>query len=129
MNSREVRKKLSELIEQQPLKVGDVFYTSWGYDQTNIDFIKVVKISPTGKTVKAVLIGQKIDKLHKFMAEDVVADPDREVSEPFQLKVSVKESGEITLHGSYVYIANSDHKHFGYFWRYDGKPLYQSHYA
>ncbi len=34
------------------LKVGDIFYTSWGYDQTNIDFFKIVKISGKRITVK-----------------------------------------------------------------------------
>lgn len=31
-------------------KVGDIYYTSWGYDQTNYDYMIVTKISPTGKT-------------------------------------------------------------------------------
>jgi len=31
--------------------VDDYFYTSWGYDQTNIDFITIVKVNPSGKTV------------------------------------------------------------------------------
>lgn len=26
------------------VKVGDLFYTSWGYDQTNIDFFQVIKL-------------------------------------------------------------------------------------
>lgn len=33
------------------IRKGDYFYTSWGYDQTNIDYCVVVDISPTGKTV------------------------------------------------------------------------------
>lgn len=36
------------------LKVGDVFYTSWGYDQTNIEYFKIVKISGKRITVKEV---------------------------------------------------------------------------
>lgn len=31
------------------IKIGDIFYNSWGYDQTNIDFYQVVKT--TDKTV------------------------------------------------------------------------------
>ncbi len=31
------------------LKVGDILYSSWGYDQTNIDFYQVIKT--TGKSV------------------------------------------------------------------------------
>lgn len=26
--------------------VGDIFYSSWGYDQTNVDFYQVVKVGP-----------------------------------------------------------------------------------
>ena len=34
------------------IKVGDIFYTSWGYDQTNVDFYEVVGLTPSGKSVK-----------------------------------------------------------------------------
>lgn len=30
-------------ITLDEIKVGDIFYHSWGYDQTNIDFYEVVK--------------------------------------------------------------------------------------
>jgi hypothetical protein len=32
-------------------KVGDILYRSWGYDQTNVNFYQVVKVSPSGKTI------------------------------------------------------------------------------
>lgn len=35
----------------QTIKAGDYFSTSWGYDQTNIDFLIVVSVSPTKKSV------------------------------------------------------------------------------
>ena len=34
------------------IQPGDRFYTSWGYDQTNIDFLLVISVSATGKTAK-----------------------------------------------------------------------------
>lgn len=34
------------------LVVGDILYSSWGYEQTNIDFYQVVEVSDTKKTVK-----------------------------------------------------------------------------
>lgn len=34
------------------VKVGDFFYSSWGYDQTNVDFYKVVGMTPSGKSVR-----------------------------------------------------------------------------
>lgn len=33
------------------VQVGDFFVESWGYDQTNIDFYQVVKVSTSGQTV------------------------------------------------------------------------------
>ena len=38
-----------------PVVVGSIFSCSWGYDQTNIDFFKVVKLMP--KSVRVVQIG------------------------------------------------------------------------
>lgn len=38
------------------IKQGDFFYTSWGYDQTNIDYLIVTKVSPSGKTVKCKMV-------------------------------------------------------------------------
>ena len=34
------------------VKVGDFFYSSWGYDQTNVDFYKVVGFTASGKSVR-----------------------------------------------------------------------------
>lgn len=43
-------------VQTQPetvtVKVGDFFYSSWGYDQTNVDFYKVVGLTPSGKSVR-----------------------------------------------------------------------------
>ena len=32
------------------VKIGDIFYTRWGYDQTDVDYYQVTAISATGKT-------------------------------------------------------------------------------
>ena len=46
LNTR-AAKKAAQVLEQEKLsasiKEGDMFYTSWGYDQTNMDFYVVVK--------------------------------------------------------------------------------------
>lgn len=34
------------------IKVGDFFVSSWGYDQTNIDFFKVIALTPKGIKVQ-----------------------------------------------------------------------------
>jgi hypothetical protein len=46
-------------IEAQTVKVGDFFYMSWGYDQTNVDFYEVVGITPSGKSVKVQRCGSQ----------------------------------------------------------------------
>ncbi len=46
-------KRRSEKKEfKTSLVVGDILYSSWGYDQTNIDYYQVVEVSPTKKSVK-----------------------------------------------------------------------------
>jgi hypothetical protein len=40
------------------VKVGDFFYSSWGYDQTNVDFYEVVAVTPSGKSVKVREVSQ-----------------------------------------------------------------------
>jgi hypothetical protein len=43
---------------QTSIQVGDIYYTSWGYDQTNVSFYQVVAVK--GKMIEARLIGKKI---------------------------------------------------------------------
>ena len=45
--------------QNDSVKIGDMFYTSWGYDQTNTEHFQIVKISPTGKTCQVIRIGSK----------------------------------------------------------------------
>jgi len=37
-------------MTERTVQVGDVFYASWGYDQTTVNFFGVVAVSKTGKT-------------------------------------------------------------------------------
>lgn len=57
-------KKLSDIKEykepQHNIKVGDIFYHSWGYEQTNIDFYQVIAV--TAKTVSIREIKDVVDK-------------------------------------------------------------------
>jgi hypothetical protein len=53
------RKLLAALKVAQPeVHVGDIFVSSWGYDQTNIDFYEVVKA--TAKTVMLRKLEKKV---------------------------------------------------------------------
>lgn len=112
----ERKEKERQILKAQPVKVNDIFERSWGYDQTNVDFYKVVEITKTGKSAKVVKIGQKIVKQTGDMSELVEPDPDRIISEQARtLRIKQYRSD-----GS-IYI--------GDLWRWDGTPCHQSHYA
>lgn len=105
-----------EKLKAQPVKVGDIFERSWGYEQTNVDFYKVVEITKTGKSAKLVKIGQKITKQTGDMSELVEPDPDKIIGEKIQtLRIKQYQSNGT------VYIGDT--------WRWDGTPCHQSHYA
>ena len=41
--------KTSEVVE---VKIGDVFVSSWGYDQTNVCYYQVTDLTPSGKSAR-----------------------------------------------------------------------------
>lgn len=97
---REVEKNLAA---QLPLEVGQFFYESWGYDQTNIDFLEVMEISPTRKTVLCRMVGKFRDSTEQQTTSDKVT-PDNSYRGPtlFRMKVSAFRDG-ITLRGEYPF--------------------------
>ena len=54
------------------VNIGDIYVTSWGYDQTNIDYYKVTNVK--NKTVNLVSIGQKRNYTGHMQGE-CVPDP------------------------------------------------------
>ena len=78
------------------MKVGDIFYTSWGYDQTNIDFAQIVEISPSGKTVKCRMMSK--ERVGKWNVR-----PTTLYGVVFRLHVR-RWNGEAYLRGSYPFV-------------------------
>jgi len=122
--------------------VGKIFYESWGYDQTNIDFAIVVSVSPSGKTVMVRMMSEKVVPMgegYAPMSEHVV--PDQPYGEPFRLYVRSRaiNPNDVSLVGQYPFCLRPDETlesarqhgamRMGYFTRWEGKPIYQSHYA
>lgn len=109
----------SKNIDMSSVKVGDIFERSWGYDQTNVNFVKVVEVSKTGKSAKVIPIGSKHVESLSSMSGKVVADPDNE----FPNKYDDKKPSlyRIKKGSSSVYL--------GPYWKWDGKPCYTSSYA
>lgn len=127
------------------VKIGDVFHSSWGYDQTNTEYYKIVEISKTGKTCKVVQVGSvsigDSKKNARDMCESIVANPDEIIDSRKQL-VKIEKAhqknpytekavsiGEIQLRGS-VFIGTDENssKHLTTLYRVKGQN-YRSWYA
>lgn len=125
------------------VKVGDIFHTSWGYDQTNTEYFKVISISKTGKTCEVVQIGSETVKGSEgYMCESITPTPEIVLHGGMTCKVKIERSkswhpykkrylpiGEIMLRGS-VFFTNSNDKHLQNLYRVDPtKQEYRSWYA
>lgn len=64
--------KIAKVVEVGTIKpkVGDILYSSWGYDQTNIEFFKVVKVSEFSVWIQKV--GSKVVEVTGWAHQNVV---------------------------------------------------------
>ena len=95
------------------IQVGDIFYSSWGYDQTNVDFYQVVGL--TGASVKVRQVAQRTVRSGGAGGDSVVAVPDHFVGE-----VMTKRIQSYSDRPSFNLNSYSD----AYLW--DGTPQYQT---
>lgn len=93
-------------------KVGDIYYTSWGYDQTNVDFYQIV--GKKGQTFKVQAIGKTIVE-EKRGADYVVAAPAHKCGEVMTKRMN--GTGGFTMSS------------FEYASAWDGNPKYQTGYG
>ncbi len=108
--------------ENDSAKVGDIFHTSWGYEQTNIEYFQIKEISKTGKTCKVIQIGStSVPGTGGTMSEEVVPDPKTIINgTPCLVKIERstewnpitqkrQQVGEVQLRGSVYYSGNEKH--------------------
>ncbi len=81
------------------IRKGDYFYTSWGYDQTNIDYLVVTSVSKSGKTVTCKMVTPI--RVGEQGIEDILM-PGSPHGEPFRM---VFRDGR--LRGSYPFCLGS----------------------
>jgi len=108
-----------------PFKVDDVLVSSWGYEQTNIDFFQVVKAG--AKTVMLRPIGSKVVDVIGWLSEtvepvlgDFCAGFPNWDNKPFRRTIQGADSGS-----PYVHI--KDGVANAHLW--NNRPHYASHYA
>lgn len=101
------------------LKVGDILYASWGYEQTNIDMFQVTAVTEKTATFGAIWQNM-VEGSAGFMCEDVVARPD-----------AFKDDKRFTrVVGPYgITFAETEGAYALHLSKWDGRPLHASHYA
>ena len=92
------------------LQVGDILYSSWGYDQTNIDWYEVVGV-PTEKMILVREIAGKTLRSDGYGSDQVMPTPGKYVG-PVMKKIPTGRAGHISVKISDVQTA----------WKWDGKP-------
>ena len=112
---------------KKELKKGDLFYTSWGYDQTNYDFLVVLSVSTTGKTAEC----QMTSRLHMGNSgTDNVQEPIFcPYGDIFTMRIKTGYKGDLQLKGSYPFCKDGsmDNKRLDCFWRCEeGKQYFET---
>lgn len=111
------RKRLEEKKNfSHNLKVGDILYSSWGYDQTNVDWYQVTKL--IGKQVEIREIAGKVVSEGRGQ-DQVVALPDKFIGPPMKKLPRGVGSGESARPSIKL-----DSSQYAYPW--DGRPKYQT---
>ena len=73
----------TETVERTKMdgpQVGDVLVSSWGYDQTNVDFWRVVGLTASGKSVRIIPVAQRVVDYSQGSEQVVPVDPDEDWS-------------------------------------------------
>lgn len=66
------------------MKVNDILVSKWGYEQTNVDFYKILKVT------KATVIVQELEKIEKNDDMSGLAMPiDKVKGQPFRRKIHI----------------------------------------
>jgi hypothetical protein len=94
--------KLEEFKMQLPA-IGQTFYTSWGYDQTNYDFITVIGFTKSQKSAICQRCYTRVNEVKSSMVYSALQPIAESFGDKFKMKISEGYKGEITLRGSYPY--------------------------
>jgi hypothetical protein len=101
-------------------QIGDIVVNTWGWEQTNVDFYKVTKV--TARQIEVVEIGDKnVEGSDGFMSAMVMPDVDNVGEKTYKLRVKAgwgNDSHSLSNPASYYY-----------FRKWDGRPEYKSWYA
>ena len=99
---------------KHPLQIGSILYTSWGYEQTNIDFYQVIELIGTSTVVLRELAQERIIERNDEFCGKTKAKPNCFIDEPFRKRANAQ--GRVRMSS------------FSHARLWDGDPLYYSSY-
>lgn len=92
------------------LQVGDILYSSWGYDQTNVNWYEVVGV-PTEKMILVREIEGRTLRSDGYGSDEVIPAPGKYIGQVLK-KIPTGRAGHISVKIDNVQTA----------WKWDGKP-------
>lgn len=98
-------------MERGGLAIGDYVFTSWGYDQTQVEFFKVVGLTPSGKSAKVQQVCAYDVATDANMHRSLVATTNAVDGAPVQTVLILDDRGTVKVDGHHA-------------WKWDGKPKY-----
>lgn len=117
-NKNELEKSKSSYSAKNYFQIGSILVSSWGYEQTNIDYYQVVGyFGNTGLITKMIsknyeetgfLSGKSTPKKNCFISQEI----------RFRTKLASWSKDPLIICESYKFIG-----------KYDGRKMYESHYA
>lgn len=112
IEAHEIRKKARAEERKQPhtLKVGDILYTSWGYEQTNVDFYQVTAV-----------VGAHSVKIREIKQSCVRSEGHSDYVVPVPDAFKGEEELKRVQHGNYIRIAS-----YASASMWEGRPVYQT---
>ncbi len=91
------------------VKVGDIFYTSWGYDQTNVEFYKLMVLKGKTGTFQA-LSSETVEGSEGMMSAKVVPG-DKFISKPFTSRITGDVATQMK-YGQRAYKTDAKKEHY-----------------
>jgi hypothetical protein len=117
----EALKEYGKVPKVRRAKVGDIFYASWGYDQTNIDFYQIVGL--TKKSAKVRKVAQRVAS--RVRGSDMVMPQKGNFLQPAKTKRLLYEWPSSTAREQRITPSITiNSRTIGWFW--DGKPVHQT---
>ena len=80
------KRKIERRKEKEEINVGDIFNSSWGYEQTNVEFYQVIEKIGQTLTLQEIKKELKQESGYSSMAGMVRAIKDAFVNEPFKTR-------------------------------------------